>query len=187
MLTQLTRNWWAVALRGLLAVFSGLLALAWPGLTLELLVLFFGAYALMDGIFAIIAAFSNRTGHDSWWVLLLEGLVGIFAGLIAFARPGLTTLILLYLIAFWAIVTGILEIVAAIRLRKEIQDEWRLALSGVASLIFGGLLGFFPAAGAVTLAWLIGVYAIFFGFILISLGFQLRKLGLPQKQPVPAS
>ncbi len=187
MLTQLTRNWWAMALRGVFAITCGLMALAWPGVTLELLVLFFGAYMLVDGIFAIVAAFSNRAGHDSWWVLLLEGLVGIFTGLITFARPGLTTLVLFYTISFWAIVTGILEIIAAIRLRKEIQGEWKLALSGIGSLIFGVLLIFFPAVGALTIAWLIGIYAIFFGVIFIGLGLELRKFALLQKKPAHAN
>jgi uncharacterized membrane protein HdeD (DUF308 family) len=186
MLTQLTRNWWAVALRGVVAIIYGVLALVWPGLTLGILVLFFGAYMLMDGVFAIITAFSNRAGHNSWWVLLLEGLVGIVAGLVTFFNPGLATLVLLVVISFWAIVTGVLEIVAAIRLRKEIQDEWLLAFSGVASLALGVLLLIFPAAGALTIVWLIGVYAILFGAMFLSLGLRLRKFGMLHKEPVPA-
>jgi uncharacterized membrane protein HdeD (DUF308 family) len=182
MLTQLTRNWWAVALRGVVALLYGVLALVWPGLTLEILVLFFGAYALVDGVFAIIAALTNRAGPDRWWVLLLEGLVGIAAGIITFLRPGLTTLVLLYVIAFWAIVTGVLEIVAAIRLRKEIQGEWMLALSGIASLALGVLLLLFPATGALTVAWLIGIYAILFGVMLLSLGLRLRKHDTHRKE-----
>jgi uncharacterized membrane protein HdeD (DUF308 family) len=177
MLTQLTRNWWAVALRGVVGILFGVIALVWPGLTLEILVLFFGAYALVDGVFAIIAAFTNRAGHDRWWVLLLEGLVGIAVGIITFLRPGLVTLVLLYVIAFWAIVTGVLEIVSAIRLRTEIQGEWMLALGGIASLVLGVLLLLFPAPGALTVAWLIGVYAIIFGAMLLGLGLRLRKLG----------
>jgi len=157
------------------------------GLTLEILVLFFGAYALVDGVFAIIAAFTNRAGHDHWWVLLLEGLVGTAAGIITLLRPGLATLALLYVISFWAIVTGVLEVVAAIRLRKEIQGEWMLALSGIVSLVFGALLLLFPAAGALTVAWLIGVYAILFGVMLLSLGLRLRKHGTHHKETEPAS
>jgi len=118
MLAQLTRNWWAVALRGAFAILYGVLALVWPRFTIEILVLFFGAYMFIDGVFAIIAAFTNRTGHDSWWVLLLEGLAGIAVGSITFLRPGLTAFALLYIIAFWAIMTGVLEVIAAIRLRK---------------------------------------------------------------------
>jgi len=187
MLTQLSRNWWAVALRGVVAILFGVMALVWPGRTLELLVLLFGAYALVDGVFAIIAAFTNRAEHDRWWVLFLEGLVGIAAGVITFLRPGLATLVLLYVISFWAIVTGVLEIAAAIRLRKEIPGEWMLALGGIASLVFGVLLLLFPAAGALTVAWLIGVYAILFGVMLLSLGLRLRKHGTHHKAPEPAS
>ncbi len=187
MLTQLTRNWWVVALRGVVAILFGVLALVWPGLTLEILVLFFGAYALVDGAFAIVAVATNRAGHDTWWVLLLEGLVGIAAGIITLLRPGLATLVLLYVISFWAIVTGVLEIVAAIRLRKEIQGEWLLALSGIVSLVFGVLLLLFPAAGALTVGWLIGVYAIVFGAMLLSLGLRLRKHGMHHKGAATAS
>jgi uncharacterized membrane protein HdeD (DUF308 family) len=178
MLTQLTRNWWAVALRGVVAILFGVIALVWPGLTLEILVLFFGAYMFVDGVFAIIAAFTNRTGHDRWWVLLLEGLVGIAAGIITFLNLGLAMLVLIYVIAFWAIVTGVLEIVAAIWLRAEIQGEWMLALGGIASFVLGVLLLLFPAPGALTIAWLIGVYAILFGLLLLGLGLRLRKFGV---------
>jgi uncharacterized membrane protein HdeD (DUF308 family) len=178
MLTQLTRNWWAVALRGVIAILFGVVALAWPGLTLEILVLFFGAYALVDGIFAIIAAFTNRSGHDKWWVLLLEGLMGIAAGIITLFRPGLATLALVYVISFWAVVTGILEIVAAVQLRKEIQGEWMLALSGIVSLLLGVSLFLFPAAGALTLTWLIGAYAILFGAMWLGLSLRVHKRGM---------
>ena len=187
MLTQLTRNWWAVTLRGVVAILYGVIALVWPGLTLEILVLFFGAYALVDGVLAIIASFTHRAGHDRWWVLFLEGLVGIAAGIITVLRPGLATLVLLFVISFWAIVTGVLEIVAAIRLRKEIQGEWMLALGGIASLVFGVLLLLFPAAGALTVAWLIGAYAILFGAMLLGLGLRLRKRGMLYDGVGPAS
>ncbi len=181
MLTQLTRNWWAVALRGGVAILYGVLALVWPRATIEILVLFFGAYMFVDGVFAIFAAFTNRAGHDSWWVLLLEGLAGIAVGSITFLRPGLTAFALLYVIAFWAMVTGVLEIVAAIRLRKEIQGEWMLALSGVISFVLGILLLLFPAAGVLTVAWMIGWYAILFGAMLLGLGWRLHQHGTHQK------
>jgi uncharacterized membrane protein HdeD (DUF308 family) len=177
MLKQLTHNWWAVLLRGVVAILFGAIALVWPGLTLEVLVLFFGAYVLVDGVFAIIAALTHRTGHDRWWVLLLEGLVGIAAGIITFFLPGVATLALIYIIALWAIVTGVLEIIAGIGLRKEIQGEWLLAISGIVSLGLGVLLLVFPSAGEVTIIWLIGVYAILFGLMLLGLGLRLRRLG----------
>jgi uncharacterized membrane protein HdeD (DUF308 family) len=176
MLKQMTQNWWAVLLRGAVAILFGALALVWPGPTLEILVLFFGAYVLVDGIFAIIAAVTHRTGHDRWWVLLLEGLVGIGAGIITFLLPTVATLALIYLISIWAIVTGVLEIIVAIGLRKEIQGEWLLAIGGIVSLILGVLLLIFPSAGEVTIIWLVGVYAIIFGAMLLGLGLRLRKL-----------
>jgi len=177
MLAQWTRNWWAMVLRGVFAILFGVLALVWPGLTIEVLVLFLGAYMLVDGVFAILGAFTNRGGHQRWWVLLLEGLVGIAAGIITFLAPLLATIVLIYVIAFWAIVTGILEIAAAIQLRAEIQGEWLLALGGIASLALGMLFLLFPAPGALTIALLIGVYAIIFGLLLLGLGLRLRKHG----------
>ncbi len=175
MLTQLIRNWWVIALRGVFAILYGVLALVWPGLTLTVLIMFFGAYALIDGLFTVYTAITHRAGHDRWWVLLLEGLIGIAAGVVTLAYPGLAGLVLLSVIAFWAILTGVLEVVAAIRLRQEIDGEWLLILSGLASLVFGILILFFPAAGALTIAWLIGVYAILFGILLLSLSLRLRK------------
>ena len=181
MLTQLTRNWWVVALRGVVAILFGVLALVWPSLTLGILVLFFGSYMFVDGVFAIITAFTNRTGHESWWILLIEGLMGIGAGIITFLRPGLASFALLFIIAFWAITTGVLEIVAAIQLRKEIQGEWMLALGGVISFVLGILLLLFPAAGVLTVVWMIGWYAILFGAMLLSLGWRLHQYGTHHK------
>jgi uncharacterized membrane protein HdeD (DUF308 family) len=168
----LARYWWAVALRGLLAVLFGLAAFFWPGITLVTLVFLFGAYALVDGVFALVSAFRA----DDRWPLLFEGVVGIAAGVVAFVWPGITALALLYLIAAWAIITGILEIVAAVRLRKVIENEWLLALGGVASIILGVILVVAPGAGALGLVWAIGAYAILFGIALIALGFRLRGL-----------
>jgi uncharacterized membrane protein HdeD (DUF308 family) len=177
MLRQWSSNWWAVALRGVAGILFGVIAMVWPGLTIEVLVMCFGAYALVDGVFATIAAFANHAGHDRWWVLLLEGLLGIAAGIITFFRPGLATLALLYVISFWAIVTGLLEIIAAMRLREEIEGEWMLALAGIASVALGVLLLVFPEAGALTIAWMMGAYAVLFGAMLLVLGLRVRKLG----------
>lgn len=175
MVIVLARNWWALVLRGLFAVLFGIMALAWPGITLGALVLLYGAYALADGVFAIAAVMAGRTGGRPWWSLLVEGLVGIAVGIMTFAWPGITALVLLYLIAAWAFVTGIFEIVAAIRLREEIRGEWLLALSGILSVLFGLALVIWPGAGAVALVWVIGAYAIAFGALLIALGFRLRS------------
>lgn len=177
MIASLARNWWALALRGVFAILFGILALIWPGVTLGALVILFGAYALVDGIFALVAAFRAAEAHQRWWPFVWEGLFGIAAGLIAFIYPGITALVLLYIIAFWAILTGIFEISAAIRLRKEIAGEWALGLGGLASLVFGILLVVYPGAGVLTVIWLIGAYAIAFGVLLLVVAFRLRGIG----------
>jgi uncharacterized membrane protein HdeD (DUF308 family) len=174
MLAQLARNWWILVLRGITAVIFGCLAFVWPSITLTVLVLFFGAYALVDGVFAIAAALSGRGGHERWWMLLLEGITGVAVGILTFLWPAITEVVLLFLIAAWALVTGFIEIIAAIRLRKEMTGEWLLFLSGVASVIFGVLLFASPGTGALAVVWVIGVYALLFGVLLIGLGFRLR-------------
>ena len=175
MLKLVTRNWWAVALRGVAAVLFGIVAFVWPGVTLGALVLLWGAYAFVDGVSSIAYAFG--AGASYRWLLVIEGLAGIAASLVALIWPGLTALALLYVIAAWAIVTGIFEIVQAIELRKVIDNEWLLGLSGLASVLFGGLLLFSPGAGALAVLWIIGSYAIIFGGLLIALGFRLRAVG----------
>jgi uncharacterized membrane protein HdeD (DUF308 family) len=176
MLLVYTHNWWALALRGLAAVIFGLLAFVWPGITLAALVFLFGAYALVDGIFAIVAGVRATKESEHWWLLLIEGALSVIAGIIAFTVPGITALFLLALIAGWAIFTGVLEIVAAIQMRKHISGEWLMVLSGLASVVFGVLLIINPGAGALAVVWIIGAYAIVFGILLIALGFRLRGL-----------
>lgn len=153
----------------------GLAAFFLPGITLTVLILLFGAFALVDGVFAIVAAVRTRRRNERWWLLLAEGVLGVLAGIVAFIWPGLTALALLYLVAAWAIITGILEIVAAIRLRQEIVGEWALILSGVLSVIFGVLLAVLPGVGILALLWLIGAYAVAFGVLLIILAFRVRN------------
>jgi len=176
MLTLLTRNWGLFALRGLFAILFGVVALVWPQATLMALVLLFGAYALVDGIFAVAFGIASYGHNQRWWAVLLEGLAGIIIGLLTFFWPDTTAFVLLYFIAAWALVTGVLEIVAAIQFRRVIHNEWLMVLSGLLSVVFGVLLVVFPSAGAVSLVWLIGAYAIFFGVLLISFAFHLRSL-----------
>lgn len=171
----LTRNWWAVLVRGIAAVLFGILAIVWPGLTIGVLVFLFGFYALLDGVLAIVAAVRAVGQHQSWVMLLVEGILGVVAGLIAFFYPGITALVLLYIIAFWAIVTGILEIVAAVSLRRAIANEIFLIIAGVLSVLFGILLIVNPGAGALSVVFVIGIYAIIFGISLIALAFRLRS------------
>ena len=176
MLENISRNWWMFAVRGVAAVIFGVLALIWPGQTLQALVLVFGAYALVDGIFAIFAGIAARGTFDRWWAMLLEGVAGVVIGLLTFFWPGITALVLLYFIAAWALITGIFEIVAAIQLRRVITGEWMYILGGLLSIIFGILLFVFPGAGALSLVWLIGIYAIVFGISEIIFAFRLRGL-----------
>jgi uncharacterized membrane protein HdeD (DUF308 family) len=181
MLDSLTRNWWAVALRGVFAIAFGVVALIWPGITVYALVLLFGAYAIVDGVFSIVAGFgrgarsAEGTGGRVW--LILAGVAGVIAGVLAFLWPGITALALLWVIAVWAMATGALEVIAAVRLRRELRREWLLALSGVLTVAFGILLVVWPAAGVLTLVTLIGVAAIIFGVTLLALAFRLRREG----------
>lgn len=179
MATQLVRNWWVVALRGVLAIIFGFLTFIRPGITLEVLVLFFGAYVLMDGIFTVITALRNNSGVNHWW-LLLEGIVSIGAGVLTFFWPGVTAVTLIYLIAAWAVVTGVFEILAAIKLRKTIANEWLLVLDGFLSVLFGVLIVLYPGSGALTVAWIIGFYAVAFGVMLLGLSWRLRNWHTPE-------
>ena len=172
----MSRAWWLLLLRGIAAVIFGVIAWVQPGISLASLVLVFGAYCLADGILGLWTALSGSRDHEYWWLLLLEGLLGIGVGVLTFLAPGLTALALLFYIAIWAIATGVLEIAAAIRLRKEIGNEWLLLLSGLASVAFGVLLAAQPNAGALAVLWLIGFYAILFGVLLLMLAFKTRKL-----------
>jgi uncharacterized membrane protein HdeD (DUF308 family) len=175
MLEHLGRNWGWVVLRGVAAVLFGILAFAWPGITLAVLVIVWGAYALADGVLALVAAYRVRDQGKPFWSLVIVGLLGIAAGIVTFIWPGMTALLLLTFIAAWAVVMGIFQIVAAIRLRKEIENEWLLGLSGVLSVLFGILMFIQPGAGALAVIWVIGAYAIAFGILLIWLGMRLKK------------
>ena len=174
------KNWWLLLVRGLLAILFGIMAFTWPGVTLFALVLLYGAYALVDGVTALgIGAFAR-----AWW-LVLSGLAGVAVGIGTFFYPGITAVALFYLIAGWATVRGIFEIVAAIQLRKHInRGGFALILNGIFSIGFGLLLAAYQAPGALALVWLIGAYALVFGALMIALAFALR--GLPGKMEMHA-
>lgn len=174
MLTFIAKNWWVFVMRGVLAALFGLMALAWPGLTLDLLILVFGLYAIIEGILAIIAAFLRRQPGNYWWLLFVEGLAGIVFGVFALVWPALTATVLLVFIAIWAISTGIVEIAAAVQLRRQIKGEWLLGMAGFLSLLIGLLLITNPTSGALAVVWLIGLYALIFGGLLIFLGFKVK-------------
>lgn len=174
LLQALAKNWWLILLRGIAAIVFGILAFVWPGLTLLTLIIFYGAFALVDGVLAIVAAISGGSPVPRWW-LALVGIAGIVAGALTFMWPGVTALVLLFFIAGWAIAVGVMEIVGAIRLRKEIDNEWLLILGGALSILFGVALLVRPGAGALALVWMIGIYAVIYGVILISFSLRLRK------------
>ena len=172
----LARWWWMFILRGLLAIAFGVLALLAPGLGIAVLVGLFAAWALIDGVTGLYAGIRSRQTDKSWWLEVLEGIVSIIAGLIALILPAFAAEILVILIAAWAIVTGVFEIWTAVRLREKIQGEFWLGLAGVASILFGVVLLAFPAAGVLSLVWLIGSFAIVFGVFLLILGWRLRGI-----------
>jgi len=173
----LQRSWWFVLIRGLAALVFGLLSFANPAVSLATLVLFAGCYLLVDGAIGVWLGLSSRKRNDDWWVLLLWGLAGIAAGLLTFSAPGLTALALLFYIAAWAVVTGVLQIIAAVRLRKEISGEWLMGLAGVLSVGFGLFLMARPGEGALAVVLVIASYALVLGLILLVLAFKLRGLG----------
>lgn len=171
----LARNWWSPAIRGAAAMLVGVIALAWPGITLAGFVILFGAYALIDGVFSIAGMARAVQSHERWGALLLEGVVGLVAALITVVWPAITVISLLYVVAAWAMITGVLEIAAAVRLRKHVAGEWVLALGGVLSVAFGVLIVIFPLAGALAITFWVGAYCLLFGAVLLTLGFRLRS------------
>ena len=173
----LGRSWWRLLLRGLAAIAFGVLTWVLPGISLTALIFLFAIYALADGVLSIWMSIEGRELDESWWVLLLEGLLSVGIGIVTFAAPAITAIALLFYIAVWAIGIGLLEIVAAIRLRKQIDGEWALALRGVISIALGVLLMARPGAGALAALWIIGTSAVLFGALLVILSFEARSFG----------
>jgi uncharacterized membrane protein HdeD (DUF308 family) len=172
----LAKWWWTLVVRGVIAIVFGLLAFVAPTFGIAMLVALFAVWALVDGVGSLLAGVRTRGTDRSWWIEILEGVASIAAGVVALLLPGFAAEILVLLIAVWAIVTGVIEIGLAIRLRRVLEGEVWLALAGVASILFGGLILLFPAAGALSLVWLIGSFAIAFGAFLIMLGWRLRNV-----------
>lgn len=175
MLEEVARNWWMLALRGAVAILFGLMAWIWPGITVWALVILFGAYALVDGVFALVAAIRGGPGQSRAW-LAVTGVAGVAAGIVALVWPGITSLALLMVIAAWAVITGVFEIVAAIALRREIEGEAWYILSGAVSIIFGFLLFIWPVSGVLAVIWMIGFFSILFGIVMVATAFRLKKL-----------
>jgi len=183
----LTERWWVPVLRGLAAIIFGVVALVAPSISLLALVMVWGVYAIADGLFNLmLATRAGRTG-EQWGWFLFEALVSIGAGAVTFVYPGITTIVLLYLIAAWAIITGVAEIAAAVKLRSLVSGEWMLGLAGVLSIVFGGILFAAPGAGALAVIWLIGSYAIVFGVLLVGLGVKLHRLHREAERAFPTT
>jgi uncharacterized membrane protein HdeD (DUF308 family) len=186
MALNLARYWWALALRGAAAIIFGVIALLWPPAAIAVLVAIFGAYALVDGILNLIAAMrAGRTGQR-WGALVFEGVVSLVVGIVTLLFPAVTALALVLFVGAWSLVTGVAEVVAAIRLRELIQGEWLLALAGILSIAFGVLLFISPLIGAIAIAIWIGVYSLVFGALLVGLALRLRSWVRQQETQIPA-
>ncbi|HEX3672502.1 MAG TPA: HdeD family acid-resistance protein [Candidatus Cybelea sp.] len=179
MVATLTKNWWMWLIRGIAAIVFGVAAWAWPAATWVTIGILFGAYAFVDGIFAIYATVRAAETHQRWWPLLLEGIVGLFIAAITWYDVRITLFAIYYVIVAWAFLTGILELVAAVHLRKHISNEIWLIIGGLASIAFGALLLWFPLTGMLALIWLVAAYAIVFGFIMIGFALRLRSHAQP--------
>jgi len=176
MIETLKRHWWVPVIRGVAAIVFGFIAFAYPGLTLATLVIFFGAWVLVDGVFRVIGAIGGRASDPDWGWHLIIGILGIVVGVLTFHAPGITALALVIYIAAWALMMGLAEIALAIKLHREIKGEWFLVLMGLISIVFATMLFWNPVAGAATLVWLIAWYAVIFGILAIVFGFRLRSL-----------
>ena len=176
MIEALKHYWWVLLIRGICGIVFGVIAFAYPGLALATLVLLFGAWVLIDGVFRIVGATAGRASDPDWGFHLIVGILGILVGVLTFRSPGITALALVIYIAAWALMVGAVEIALAIKLRREMKGEWFLILMGLASIIFAVLLLWNPGPGALALLWLIASYAIVFGLLAIILGFRLRSL-----------
>lgn len=177
MIELFTKRWWVFLLRGLVAIAFGFLAVIWPSITLQVLLILFGVFVLLDGVFSLIAGVVAIGSDKRWWAMVFSGLLGIAIGLLTLLWPGITGVVLLYFIGAWAVVIGIMDILIAVQLRREIEGEWMMIIDGVFSLVIGILFFVFPKEGALALVWLIGLFVIAIGIIFLILALRLRKLG----------
>jgi len=183
MIMVLARNWWALALRGVFAIAFGVIAFILPGVTLAALVLLFGVYALVDGVLAIVAGVRAAERHERWMPMLLEGIAGLLAGVLTLVWPAITAVVLLYVIGFWALVTGVFKVVSAVRVRRHLSGELVHGLNGVISVLFGLFLLVVPGVGLLAVVWWIAGYALFRGAMLMTLAFRLRHHAQHQATP----
>jgi uncharacterized membrane protein HdeD (DUF308 family) len=182
---ELADRWWTLALRGVAAILFGLVSFMLPGLSLLALVTLYGVYAVVDGAFNLVLAVRGRRTGRRWGSLVFQGVASIAAGVLTFVWPGITAFALLFVIAFWALVSGVAQVAAAIRLRKQIRGEWLLALTGMLSIALGVLLIAFPGAGALALVFWIAGYAVVIGGLLLALAFKLRNWARGRREEAP--
>jgi uncharacterized membrane protein HdeD (DUF308 family) len=173
---SLAKNWWLILLRGLLAIAFGIMLFTRPGISVAILITFFGAYSLVDGIFSVFSAIFQRKQRENWVLMLVSGLCGIAIGLITFYSPGITAIVLLFYIAIWSIITGVSQIIMAVKLRDEIKGEFWLGLAGAVSVLFGIYLIYNPGAGIMSVLWVLAAYAVLFGLLLIALSLRVKGL-----------
>ena len=185
MLQEVTSRWWLFLIRGIIAVVFGIAAAMWPQISLPVIVLIFGAYALVDGIFAIAGALSPMAGQR-WWALLLEGILGLVVAFLVFTQPGLSAAAFVFAVGFWSIFTGVMEIVAGIQLRDILGNEWLYILAGIVSIAFGVLVIRYPDTGALGVVYLFAWYAIIFGILQLALGYRLQKMNAVTRGPQTA-
>ena len=186
MLEALANRWWVFLIRGIAAIILAVVAFVYPGMTLIALTIFFGAYAFVDGVFALAMALGGF-GGSRWWALLLEGIVGLIIAFYVWTEPVFSTVVLVYAIAFWAIITGVMEIIAGLQLREVINNEWLYILAGIVSIAFGILIIRNPNAGSLAVAYLIGWYALFFGILQFGVSYRLNRLRTAVQAPRPTT
>lgn len=173
--TEVSSNWWAIALRAVAAILVGIIAFAMPVVTLAALVTLFGIYAMVDGAFAVAAALKGVRKHERWGWMLAEGIIGIVAGAIAFLYPAIGALALTWLVGGWALATGVLEIAAAVKLRRIMTGEWLLMLAGVLSVLLAIIIALFPGVGAILLVSWVGAYALLYGIVTLALAVRIKQ------------
>ena len=181
MVKNLAKMWWLLALRGVFAILFGIVILAWPALTIEVLVIIYGVFALVGGILSMIIGLFTIGKYSNWWVMFLEGVLGFIVGGIVLKWPAISLLLLVVIIGLWAIISGIIQIITAIFVRQEIKNEWLMGLSGLISLLFGLVILSWPISSIIVVSWLIGFYALLLGIFLIVFGFQIKTF-LPKEK-----
>ena len=172
-----TDYWWTITTRGVVAVLFGIAAIGWSDITLQTLMMLFGVFTLLDGLVNLSIATRASKVHGRWWEMLIQGIVGVGVGIVSFAWPAITAVALLYIVAFWAIAVGVLEMAASIRFGMEIGGGWLLAVCGIWSALFGVFLLMWPNAALHGFIWFIGTVAILFGSLLVFFGLKLRRIG----------